>query len=245
MASSNSWSTKSSALPKKEFERDQVCECFFGDRERDFDRHGCPLDGAKVMLFTNSPALGLDTVTGDLTVPTFTGYAAATVTFEEAVDDTGRKYLIIPPEIFSPTNATNLPQTIMGAAVTDDANAYLFGGYFDTPVILAFPTSSCTCRRNASERMRPDRPLKGTCHRLSASSPTRCHTGAARVDPNGLSLQMIRAAARELLQVVEEHREQVWNEGNERDLMSLQGFVEWFGRELRKAAGLKESDQID
>lgn len=57
---------------------------------------------------------------------------------------------------------------------------------------------------------------------------------------NGLSLQSIRAHARELLAAVEDHREQVWNAGTDSDRESLHRFVTWFSRELLKAAGVKE-----
>lgn len=55
---------------------------------------------------------------------------------------------------------------------------------------------------------------------------------------NGLSLQCIRAKARELLAAVEAHRDQMWNVGEDSDLYALQQFARWFAAELSSAAGI-------
>lgn len=97
---------------------------------------GAPLDGAELVLFTNSPDIDKDTVAGDLTAPTFTGYAAAALTFAEVVDSDGRKLASAGPITFSATNATNLPLTIRGAGVLNGGGDLICAGMFTTPIIM-------------------------------------------------------------------------------------------------------------
>lgn len=80
------------------------------------------LDGASFGLHIGTPSFA-NPVKADMTPATFTTYAASVIAFDdwsEHVDANGNPYVAAPPVVFSPTNATNLPQTINGV--------YLFKG---------------------------------------------------------------------------------------------------------------------
>lgn len=96
-----------------------------------------PLDGAELNLFTNSPDFNNSALAaGDFVAPTFTGYAAAALTWTVRSDSRGNLFLDGGPQAFAPTNATNLPQTINGAWIADGTGAYMAGDYFATPIVL-------------------------------------------------------------------------------------------------------------
>lgn len=98
---------------------------------------GAIFDGVKIGLFTAAPALTLETVFGDLTSATFTTYALTAVTLAAAVDGNGLPILIADPTVFNPTNATNLPQVLIGAMITDTAGTTLICcGLFPTALNL-------------------------------------------------------------------------------------------------------------
>jgi hypothetical protein len=87
---------------------------------------GAPLDGAKLHLLKEVPDLSVDTVFADLVVSDFGTYAAQTVVFAPAVDEDGHEILVAPPEVFSPDDADDLPQSVVGHAITTSANGLLF-----------------------------------------------------------------------------------------------------------------------
>lgn len=99
---------------------------------------GNPLDGAEMILFTNQPDQNDPTlVIADLTQPTFTGYTAeAIATWVQYNDSESRPYLASTPIEYNPTNATNLPQTIRGAALINGTDL-LAVGYFPLAKVLS------------------------------------------------------------------------------------------------------------
>jgi len=97
-----------------------------------------PLDGATLRLFTGSPDIDKDMEAADFTAPTFTGYTDAALTFVEQTDANGRKYLSAGPTTETPTNNTNLPMSITGAAILDADGAVFAAGNFTTPIVLTF-----------------------------------------------------------------------------------------------------------
>jgi len=72
-------------------------------------------DDINIGLFTGAPTLSPATVLGDLTAPTFTGYAVVNVPFgTRRGNANGDIILPLPAASFQPTNTTNLPQTVTG-----------------------------------------------------------------------------------------------------------------------------------
>lgn len=98
---------------------------------------GKPLDGCELRLFTNVVDFSVPHVLVDFTAPTYTGYALATPTLVAGFDADGNPLAVAPPTDFAPTNATNLPQVIRGALITNAAHAVIFGGNFATPITLS------------------------------------------------------------------------------------------------------------
>lgn len=89
---------------------------------------------AYVRLFTNDIALSPDTAPGDLTVPTYTGYADKSVGTGPtvvAIDPTTQDWQLISTAglLFQPSDNTNLPIDIFGVAVLNHAK---------TKVLFAF-----------------------------------------------------------------------------------------------------------
>lgn len=97
---------------------------------------GGELENPELILFTNDIELDEDTVVGDLTQPTFTGYAAKAVTLAAGADENGEPVLHGAPVAFSPTNATNLPQAIVGAAIINAGGDLMACGKFASPIGL-------------------------------------------------------------------------------------------------------------
>lgn len=98
-------------------------------------------DLPRVVLFTNDIALTRTLVPGDLTAPTYTGYASIPCTDNPLVslDPATRDWLIqvFIDTNFKPTDEVNLPQTVVGWAVIDDAaNTCLWIKKFDVPFIF-------------------------------------------------------------------------------------------------------------
>jgi len=88
------------------------------------------LDGAKVVLFVNTPALGPDTLYSDLTIATFTGYAASTAIVWVAPGDSSETQL---PVVYGDAKTFTcsgdpLDNTVTGYAIVDKSVA---------PVLLA------------------------------------------------------------------------------------------------------------
>lgn len=95
-----------------------------------------PLDQAEVALFTNAWDFDTEPATADLEAPTFTGYADAAATFAANVDSDGNPFIGCGVITFTPTNATNLPQTIRGAYVKNASGDFQYGGLFAEPITL-------------------------------------------------------------------------------------------------------------
>jgi hypothetical protein len=93
---------------------------------------------SEIMLFTNEPDVSDPTLAiADLTAPTFTGYADTAIAAWEVVSDAnGRPYLTAPPVEYNPTNATDLPQAIRGAAIINGTDL-LAVGYFPLAKVLS------------------------------------------------------------------------------------------------------------
>lgn len=84
------------------------------------------LNGMKMVLFTNQPSLNKDTVIGDLTPPTYTGYAAQTVTWSAARSDGNGKLATFTGLVnWQPTADTVPGDTIYGYGLTDSAGTTL------------------------------------------------------------------------------------------------------------------------
>lgn len=95
------------------------------------------LDGAQLRLFINDIAEDDVDEAADLEIPTFTGYAdAALAAGTVNVDSEGKVYVNFDAVEFSPTNATNLPQMIRGAAILDADDGLVAVSKFDSPVGL-------------------------------------------------------------------------------------------------------------
>lgn len=96
------------------------------------------LMGAKVMLFVNDVALSEDTVTADLTAPTFTGYAlSSAVTWSAAYEEDGQMVTAGGSKTFV-CSAGPADDIIKGwAVVTGMGSDFLFGQILDNPVPIA------------------------------------------------------------------------------------------------------------
>lgn len=120
-----------------------------------------PLDTATLNLFTNSPDFNDPALADtDFTAPTFTGYTAPTITWALRSDAAGNLYIDGGPKVFSPTDAVNLPQTIMGVWVADSAGDYQAGEYFPQPIVLERALQSMHCTApvplNGTQPMAPE-----------------------------------------------------------------------------------------
>lgn len=102
------------------------------------------LKGAKCILFTNTPALTKDSVVGDLTQPTFPGYASAVVTWSVAKrDDAGNISVDSGLMKFQMSDAT-VPTIVKGYGIVDSAGTTLLAAEtFDAPVDLTDALSIC------------------------------------------------------------------------------------------------------
>jgi len=73
-------------------------------------------DDINIGLFTNELTPGPGTVLGDLTAPTFTGYAVVNNPFgARRGNANGDIILPVGAATFQPTDTTNLPQTVVGS----------------------------------------------------------------------------------------------------------------------------------
>lgn len=76
---------------------------------------------------------------GDLVVPDYTTYADVTLTGASVnVDAEGRSYVQWDAVEFTPTAATNLPQTVNGCAILASDDTLLAVSKFDTPQALLY-----------------------------------------------------------------------------------------------------------
>jgi hypothetical protein len=74
----------------------------------------------------------------DIVRPTFTGYAdAAIAAWLAGVNGEGEPYIYAAPIVFSPTNDTNLPQYIYGAAILDSTGAIVGYSNWADPLQLS------------------------------------------------------------------------------------------------------------
>lgn len=99
------------------------------------------LDGAKLRLimgdFDETTAIAGDE--GDLTVPTYTTYADATMTGASVnVDSEGKSYIQWAATEYVPTADTNLPQSIYGCAILASDDTLLAVSKFDAPASLLY-----------------------------------------------------------------------------------------------------------
>ncbi len=99
-----------------------------------------------IRLFMNNIIPTRQTVVGDLTTPTFTGYADKAMGIalgREGTDPlSGKNEVIAVPAlgglVWAPSDAVNLPQTIYGWAMVDSTGAFLIGAErFPNPIILS------------------------------------------------------------------------------------------------------------
>jgi hypothetical protein len=88
-------------------------------------------------LFTGNPALGINTVIGDLTVPTFAGYAGVVVAVPALEINANGDYLITwPTALFQASGAVSPAQTATGVFLSATVSAspkLLAAGYLATP----------------------------------------------------------------------------------------------------------------
>lgn len=97
------------------------------------------LVGAKVGLFTGSPNLTVDTVIGDLTEPTFGGYAQKNLgtLSTQYVDDEGTEQRDSALLTWAPSDAS-ASSLVTGWFLTDAGGTEFLGGEFlDTPKLMA------------------------------------------------------------------------------------------------------------
>lgn len=103
------------------------------------------LDGAKLRLYTNTVDLAGDVVLGDFTVPTFTGYADAAITWANHTDAEGHPYLDAGPMTFSPSDGVDLPQAVVGCLILNSSNALMAAMEFESPIALNFAGQQLVC----------------------------------------------------------------------------------------------------
>lgn len=96
------------------------------------------LNGAKLVLFTNSLTLTKSTPLGALTQPTYTGYAAVVITWGAAVRDATGDIVTLSQSIpIQMGSSTDPSTTIVGYGVEDAAGAnLLFAEVLDAPIPL-------------------------------------------------------------------------------------------------------------
>lgn len=97
---------------------------------------GSPLHAPTLVLFTASPPLNVDTKLSDLTLATFTGYAAVTALAfgTPYIDVNGMSVIVAPSEDFIST-ADTPSETITGWALVDSGLTTLYyAEVLDTPV---------------------------------------------------------------------------------------------------------------
>lgn len=97
-----------------------------------------PLNGSKMLLFTNTPAINKFTTLAALTEATYTGYARQTLVWSAArLDPTARVATFTALINWQPTDAVT-PNTITGYAIVDSTGLILYAmELFVTPVGLA------------------------------------------------------------------------------------------------------------
>lgn len=99
------------------------------------DGEAALLDGAKVALFTNAGDIEHGAVIGDLTQPTTGGLSAQTVAaWDTTVLDSGTVVMHGGMMTFETTNATGLPLTLYGYAITKSDDTLLCITKFPSPV---------------------------------------------------------------------------------------------------------------
>ena len=97
-----------------------------------------PLETGKLVLLGQPLTYTGNEAAGDITKPNFTGYADYTISaFVAAIDSNGVPYLSVAPHVFSPTNGTNLPQYIYGAAILDTDGDLVLLNNWATPLQLS------------------------------------------------------------------------------------------------------------
>ena len=116
-----------------------------------------PLNGAKVHLFTAGPVLGPRNITADFTEATYTGYAAATVTWGTPYYGTNGNAKVEGGIIsFELTADLTGPVTLLGYYVTNTAGTgLLFMELFVSPIILQFNGDSATFVLDYEEAQSP------------------------------------------------------------------------------------------
>lgn len=95
------------------------------------------LDGAKLILGTNTGDLDTIEETADIEVPTFGGYAAAVIAaWTKVIKDNGDQALSGGAVVDISTNDTGMPMSITTWALTDAADALICVGKFLTPIMM-------------------------------------------------------------------------------------------------------------
>jgi hypothetical protein len=91
----------------------------------------------KLILFTNNGPVLPTSAVADFTVPTFTGYAAATITLAGPVAIGGNDRALVATLRFIATADTSPAQTIYGVLMTNGSTTFYGGELFDTPLNIA------------------------------------------------------------------------------------------------------------
>jgi len=101
------------------------------------------LTGAELVLLIGTPDYEAPVIVeGDLSKATFTTYADTVVAAWTQYNDlAGRPYLAGEPIIYNPTNITNLPQTIVGAALMQGTDILAIGP-LDNPIFVSVADQS-------------------------------------------------------------------------------------------------------
>jgi hypothetical protein len=95
---------------------------------------------SEIRLFSNNITVGPNTVIGDLTESTFTGYAAqALATVPAAVADPvlGGVSIFIPSHLFTASGTTTPAESCYGAYLVDTAGALIAAANLQTPVDMS------------------------------------------------------------------------------------------------------------
>lgn len=90
------------------------------------------LDGSKLGLYTNDFTPNANTVIGDFTVATFTGYAQVTITLFDAayIDENANAAIIGGLVQFAPASPYTVGESVYGWYLTTSTGALISGGRF-------------------------------------------------------------------------------------------------------------------
>jgi hypothetical protein len=92
---------------------------------------GADLETGELVLFS-------EPYDPDIVRPTFSGYAdAAIAAWLSGVNSEGEPFVYAAPKLFSPTDATNLPQYIYGAAILDSNGIIVGYSNWEAPLQLS------------------------------------------------------------------------------------------------------------